>query len=210
MKKKLGCLHLFSIVVLFVISSFTILIKEKSISNFKLKSATTNKWISISDYKNAKGFIVVFLSNKCPMAKFYSHRLNQMNEKYKKKGVYLLAINAMDTLAYAEESFTKMQKKAKNDSFTFPYLQDKNQTIAKQFKAENTPQAFVAWKDKYGNLAIRYKGAIDDNAGEPEKAQNHFLTNAIDELLLGKNVTVPKSESFGCKIYIRGEKSTMK
>lgn len=209
MKREMGCRHLFSIVILFVISSFTVIVKEKSISNFKLKSATTNKWISVSDYKNAKGFIVVFLSNKCPMAKFYSQRLNQMNEKYKKKGIFLLAINAMDTLAYAEESFATMQKKAKNDTFTFPYLQDKNQTVAKQFKAEITPQAFVAWKDQNGNLTIKYKGAIDDNAGEPEKAQNHFLTNAIDELLLGKNVTIPKSESFGCKIFYRGEKNKM-
>lgn len=200
-------MHLFSIIILIIISSFTVIIKEKTITNFKLKSATTNKWISISDYKNAKGFIVVFLSNKCPMAKFYSQRLNQMNEKYKNKGVFLLAINAMDTLVYAEESFAKMQKKAKNDSFTFPYLQDKKQTVAKQFKAEITPQAFVAWKDQNGNLTIKYKGAIDDNAGEPEKAQNHFLTIAIDELLLGKNVTVPKSESFGCKIFYRGEKN---
>jgi hypothetical protein len=140
------------------------------------------------------------------MAKFYSQRLNQMNEKYKKKGVFLLAINAMDTLAYAEESFAKMQKKAKNDIFTFPYLQDINQTVAKQFKADITPQAFVAWKDQNVNLTIKYKGAIDDNAGEPEKAQNHFLANAVDELLLGKKVTVPKSESFGCRIFYRDQK----
>ncbi|KAB1157699.1 redoxin domain-containing protein [Flavobacterium luteum] len=193
----------------FVFSSYADFNKERSISNFKLKSATTNKWVAISDYKNAKGFIVVFLSNKCPMAKFYSKRLNQINEKYQNKGVYLLAINAMDTLAYADESFAKMKKKSKSDNFSFPYLQDKNQTIAKQFKAENTPQAFVVWKNKAGKLIVRYQGAIDDNAGEPEKAENHFLTDAVDELLNRKKVTVSKSESFGCKIYYRGEKNNM-
>ncbi len=207
MKKNL--IYLFVCSLLFVLSSYTVLIKEKSISNFKLKSATNNKWVAISDYKKAKGFVVVFLSNKCPMAKFYSARLNQMNEKYKKKGVPLLAINAMDTLAYADESFAKMQKKTKNDKFTFPYLQDKGQTVAKQFKAENTPQAFVIWKNELGQLIIKYQGAIDDNAGEPEKAQHHFLTNAVEELLNGENVTVPKSESFGCRIYYRGKKNKM-
>jgi alkyl hydroperoxide reductase subunit AhpC len=199
----------FLMVLLLVLSSFTVWIKEKSIANFKLKSATTNTWVSVSDYTNAKGFVVVFLSNKCPMAKFYSKRLNQINEKYQNKGVYVLAINAMDTLAYAEESFDKMKKKTKLESFSFPYLQDKKQTVAKQFKAENTPQSFIIWKNNEGQLTIKYQGAIDDNAGEPEKAQHHFLTDAIDELLQGKKVTVPRSESFGCKIFYRGEKQKM-
>lgn len=207
MKKYL--IYLIVIPFLFVLSSYTVSIKERSISNFKLKNATTNKWVAISDYKNAKGFVVVFLSNKCPMAKFYSKRLNQMNEEYKVKGVYLFAINAMDTLAYAEESFAKMKKKTKMDNFSFPYLQDKNQAVAKQFKAENTPQAFVVWKNKAGKLIIKYQGAIDDNAGEPEKAQHHFLTDAVDELLIGEKVTISKSDSYGCRIYYRGEKQKM-
>jgi peroxiredoxin len=202
-------IYLFALVSVFLFSSYDGLIKGNGITEFKLKSATNNKWVAVADYKKAKGFVVVFLSNKCPMAKFYSQRLNQMNDKYKKLGVPVLAINSMDTLAYAEESFTKMQKKAKNDQFSFPYLQDKNQTIAKQFKAENTPQAFVIWKDQNNKLTIRYKGAIDDNAGEPEKAQNHFLIDAIEQLLHGKEVAVPKSESFGCKIFFRGEKQKM-
>jgi len=143
------------------------------------------------------------------MAKFYSKRLNQINEKYKSRGIYLLAINSMDTLVYAEESFAKMKKKTKADGFTFPYLQDKSQAVAKQFKAENTPQAFVIWKNKSGHFIVKYQGAIDDNAGEPEKAQHHFVTNAIDELLTGKKVSQSKSDSFGCRIYYRGEKQKM-
>ncbi len=206
---KISLIFLYSTLFLLLLSSFDIVIKDKGISNFKLKSATDNKWVSSSDYKNVKGFIVVFLSNKCPMAKLYSQRLIQMNNKYKKLGVPVLAINSMDTLAYAEESFAKMQKKAKNDNFSFPYLQDKNQTVVKQFKAENTPQAFVVWKNQNGKLTIRYKGAIDDNAGEPEKAEHHYLKDAIDDLLSGKNVTVPISESFGCRIFYRGEKNKM-
>ena len=206
MKKYL--IYLIVIPFLFVLSSYTVSIKERSISNFKLKNATTNKWVAISDYKNAKGFVVVFLSNKCPMAKFYSKRLNQMNEEYKVKGVYLFAINAMDTLAYAEESFAKMKKKTKMDNFSFPYLQDKNQAVAKQFKAENTPQAFVVWKNKAGKLIIKYQGAIDDNAGDANKA-NPALENAVNELVQGKNVSKPITESFGCRIFFRGEKYKM-
>jgi peroxiredoxin len=196
--------------VLFLFCSFTNPPKEIKISNFKLKSATTNNWVSLSDFKNAKGFVVVFISNKCPMARFYSTRLNQINDKYKSSNVFVLAINSMDTLAYANESFSKMQTKAKTEKLNFPYLQDKKQNVAKQFKAENTPQAFVIWKDKWGKFAIKYQGAIDDNAGEPEKIKNHFLTDAVDQLLQGKKVVVATSQSFGCRIFYRGIKDKMK
>jgi peroxiredoxin len=193
----------------FALSSFTFIEKDKTISNFKLKSATTNKWVSLSDYKDAKGFIVIFTCNKCPMAKFYSQRLNQMNEKYKKMGVPLVALNSMDTLAYAEESFRRMQIKVNKEQLNFPYLQDKKQNVAKEFKAANTPQAFVIWKFK-GKYAIQYEGAIDDNAGDTDKVKNHFLTDAVDQLLQGNKVKVSKSESFGCKIFYRGIEDKMK
>jgi peroxiredoxin len=197
-------------IVLFLFCSFTNPTKEIKISNFKLKSAATNNWVSLSDYKNAKGFIVVFISNKCPMARFYSTRLNQINDTYKSSNVPVLALNSMDTLVYANESFSKMQKKAKTENLNFPYLQDKKQNVAKQFKAENTPQAFVIWKDKLGKFIIKYQGAIDDNAGEPDKVKNHFLTNAVDQLLQGKQVAVTTSQSFGCRIFYRGIKDKMK
>ena len=100
-------------------------------------------------------------------------------------------------------------KKSKKEQFVFPYLQDKSQTIAKEFNATHTPQAFVIWKNKLGKYTIQYQGAIDDNAGEPEKVTQHFLTNAMDELLLKKEVSTPKSESFGCRIFFRGEKNKM-
>lgn len=190
------------------ISFISIKNKETQIKSFRLKDVS-NKMVSLDDYKNAKGFVIVFMCNKCPMAKLYTNRLNKINDKYKKQGVYLLAINSMDTLAYAEESFKLMQKKAKIDKLTVPYLQDKKQTVAKQFSATHTPQAFVIWKDNAGKLFIKYQGAIDDNASEPEKAEVHFLTNAVDELLMNKKVTTQQSESFGCRIYYRGEKQKM-
>ncbi len=192
-----------------ILCSSTFIDRSTIVFNFKLKSATTNQWVSLSDYKEAKGFIVVFTCNKCPMAKFYSQRLNHMDAKYKKMGVRLLAVNSMDTLAYAEESFKLMQKKVKKEQLTFPYLQDKKQNIAKEFKATHTPQAFVIWKNKSGKFVIKYQGAIDDNAGEPEKAKHHFLTDAVDELLQNKEVSTPKSESFGCRIFFRGQLQIM-
>ena len=200
MKKQFFIFYV--IAILFVLSSFTFNRKDKAISNFKLKSATTNKWVSLSDYKDAKGFIIVFMSNKCPMAKFYSQRLNQMNEKYKKMGFPLVALNSMDTLAYSDESFHKMQLKVKKENLNFPYLQDKTQNVGKDFKALNTPQAFVIWKVK-GKYIIKYEGAIDDNAGDAAIAKP-YLSIAVDELLANQRISNPKTESFGCRIFYRG------
>ena len=207
MKKQFFLFYV--IAVLFALSGFTFIERDKTISNFKLKSATTNKWVSLSDYKDAKGFIIIFTSNKCPMSKFYSQRLNQMYEKYTKIRVPLIAINSMDTLVYAEESFRRMQLKVKKEQLNFPYLQDKKQNIGKEFKALNTPQAFVIWKVK-GKYIIKYEGAIDDNAGDIEKIKNHYLTDAVDQLIQGNEVKVPKSESFGCKIFYRGIEDKMR
>lgn len=206
MKKSGILVSMFLCSTIFLLS-FTRITTETTIKNFSLKNVN-NKTVSLSGYKNAKGFMIVFTCNKCPMAKFYSERLNKLNEKYKSKGVYLLAINSMDTLAYAEESYTLMQKKAKKDKLTFPYLQDKLQVVAKQFKATHTPQAFVIWKDKKGQFNIKYKGAIDDNAGDATNAKP-FLANAVEELLNNKSVSETNTESFGCRIFFRGEKQSM-
>jgi alkyl hydroperoxide reductase subunit AhpC len=191
-------------------SSFTQItnpIPEKIIKNFILK-ATDNKKFSLKDDKVARGYIIVFTCNKCPMAKLYSERLNNLNTKFKSKGVYLLAINSMDTLAYKEENFALMQKKVKTEKLNFPYLQDKTQKVAKQFAATHTPQSYVIWKDFFGHWIVKYEGSIDDSALEPTRA-NNFLETAVDELLNNKLVTNPVMKSSGCRIFYRGEIAKM-
>ena len=203
--KKIATLLL----LLFIVSSFSFkeISTEKVIKNFSLKS-TFNKVISLEKYKNAKGFIIVFTCNKCPMAKLYSQRLNNLYVKYKSKGVCLMAINAMDTVAYKEETFKLMQKKVAKEKLIFPYLQDKEQVVAKQFAATHTPQSYVIWKNNAGKWIIRYEGSIDDSALEPTKA-NNYLETAVDELLQNKTVTNPFTKSVGCRIFYRGEVSKM-
>ena len=107
----------------------------------------------------------------------------------------------MDTLVYEEESFELMQKKAKKDKFKVPYLQDDLQVAGKYFNAKNTPEAFVIWKEN-GNWILKYRGAIDDN-GENKKRNITYIDEAVDVLLLNKNVAVSETPSFGCKIYYR-------
>jgi peroxiredoxin len=171
-----------------------------TINDFSLRN-TDNTDVALSQYKDAKGFIIIFTCNHCPFAKLYSPRLNDLNKKYKPLGVPLLAINSMDSVMYEEESFEKMQEKVASDKLNFPYLQDSNQCVGKSFDAEHTPQAFVIWKEN-GNWVVKYSGSVDDNGEHPKKAMP-FIANAVDDLLKNKPVSLPQTESFGCKIFYR-------
>ena len=108
-----------------------------------------------------------------------------------------------------KDEFFKQQSKVKTDKLNFPYLQDKKQVVGKNFKASVTPQAYVIWK-KNNKFVIKYEGSIDDNAGDYQNVKNHFLTDAVDQLLYGKEVSVKNSEPFGCRIFYRGIIDKMK
>lgn len=159
------------------------------------------KIVSTTDFKNAKGFIVTFSCNHCPFAKLYSKRMNALNTKYSALNVPLLVINSMDTLLYKDEDLSYMKLKAQTDSFNFPYLQDASQSVGKLFKAEHTPTAYVIWKEN-NRWVVKYKGSIDDNGENPQIAKP-FISNCVNELLEGKNVSTSKTESFGCRIFYR-------
>ena len=137
------------ILVVFTFQSFRYETKSiigNAVSDFSLKNVD-EKHVSLSDYKNAKGFIIVFTCNHCPFAKLYSHRFNDLNTIYKSLGVPSLAINSMDTGVYEDETFSKMKNKAEPEKFNFPYLYDNMQTAGKNFGADHTPNAYVIWKE---------------------------------------------------------------
>ena len=171
---------------------------EKGIPDFTLLNVD-GRMVSTADFPDAKGFAVVFTCNHCPFAKLYTQRFNDLHARYAPLGVPLLAINSMNSLIYEEESFELMKSRAAN--FNFPYLQDAAQTVGKSFGAEHTPHAFVIWNEN-DRWVVKYSGAIDDNGEHPELA-TPFIANAISELLAGKPVSVPETESFGCRIFYR-------
>lgn len=184
----------------FTLINFTIK-DDDNVKDFKLKNVD-GSYVSLSNYPDAKGFIIVFTCNHCPFAKLYPARLNELNLKYKKLGIPLLAISSTDTIAYEEDTYVKMVEKSKNESFNFPYLYDGQQTVAKNFKAQKTPHAYVIWKEK-GQWTIKYQGAIDDNGAEPEKVENNYIALAIEQLLNNKEVKIKETKSIGCQIRFR-------
>ena len=171
------------------------------VADFRLRDVN-NKTVALADFKGAKGFIVVFTCNHCPFAKLYTARLNALSRKYQPLGVPLLAINSMDTVVYADESFRNMQLRAQIEKFTFPYLHDARQTVGRNFRAEHTPQTYVIWRENQ-QWKIKYSGAVDDNGVVPAQVKNPYVARAVDELLAGQPVTTPQTDSFGCAIFFR-------
>ena len=190
--------YLFLSVSLF---SFYCIENNKPVKDFRLLNVD-GKMVSMKDYPDAKGFIIVFTCNHCPFAKLYPERLNALNLKYKIKGIPLIAISSTDTTIYEEDSYVNMIEKAKVEKFNFPYLYDGMQTAAKEFNAQKTPHAYVIWKEN-GEWIIKYNGAIDDNGAEPKKVKRRYVVNALDDLLSGKKIKITKTKSIGCQIHFR-------
>jgi len=179
-------------------SEFSVLGKE--ILPFEMRSVNKGN-LNFDSFPNAKGFAVVFFCNHCPMAKLYDERIQDLDRKFSSRGVHVIAVNPMDSLVYEEESWKEMVKRASRMNYVVPYVQDGSQDIARQFNAQHTPEAFVVWKE--GNRwFVQYEGSFDDNGEHPNSA-TPFLANAISDLLEGKPVTTPQTESFGCRIFYR-------
>jgi peroxiredoxin len=169
--------------------------------DFKLKNVD-EKMVSLADFPEAKGFIVVFTCNHCPVAKAYESRLLQIDAKYKQKGYPVIAINPNDPAVQPEDSFEQMQVYAKKKKFTFPYLFDDGQHVYPKFGATRTPHVFVLQKDKSG-LVVRYIGAIDNNHRNPADVTEKYLEDAVDALLKNKLVKTPTTVAVGCTIKVK-------
>lgn len=199
--KKSSLLFLFALLMLsFSKEERYVSMIGKVIPDFSLKNVDETIF-NTADYPENRGFIVIFTCNHCPFAKLYSDRFNELDLKYHRAGIPLIAINSMDSTLYEDETFVQMKAKSANDHFHFPYLHDDKQNVLKLFHATHTPQAFVIWREN-NQWIVKYSGAIDDNGEHPEIAKSYII-KAVDELLQSKTVSEPETKAFGCKIYYR-------
>jgi peroxiredoxin len=169
-----------------------------TVKDFMLKSVS-GKSISLAGYENAKGAIVVFTCNHCPFSKAYEKRIIDLHNKYASKGYPVVAINSNDKDVVPEDSFEEMATLAKEHKYPFEYLYDETQEVATDFGAARTPHVFVVQKEK-SNFLVKYIGAIDDNTDEPEKATKHYVDDAVNSLLEGKEVSMKTTKAIGCTI----------
>jgi len=172
-----------------------------SVKDFQLKN-TDGKNVSLADYKNAKGYIVIFTCNHCPYAKAYEQRIMGLDKMYASKGYPVIAINPNDTKAVPDDSYENMVSVAKAKGYTFPYLIDETQQVARQFGAARTPHVFVLNKTDKG-LQVAYIGAIDDNTEDASAVTHKYVEDAVNSLLKGQQVPVTETKAVGCTIKWR-------
>ena len=169
-----------------------------TVADFKLKNVD-GKIVSLADWKDAKGFIVVFDCNTCPVSKKYNERIMALNKMYASRGFPVIAINPNSPEVSAGDSFDEMVKYARKKGYNFPYLYDPSQKVVSEFGATNTPHVFVL--NKAGNeMKAAYIGAIDDNARDASEATNKYVEAAVNALLEGKAVLITKTRAIGCGI----------
>lgn len=170
-----------------------------SATDFNLKNLT-GKTVSLSQYDDAKGFIVVFTCNTCPVVKKYEQRIIDLHEKFSGKGYPVVAINSNDPQVSPGDSHEEMQKLAREKGYKFEYLFDETQQIAKQYGATNTPHVYVLSKQDDGSLRTEYVGAIDNNADDASQADKHYVRDAVNALLKGNEVPQASTKAVGCGI----------
>ncbi|MCG9790999.1 thioredoxin family protein [Flavobacterium algicola] len=163
-------------------------------SDFALKNVD-GKMVSLKDYKNAKGFVVVFTCNECPFAKMYEDRLIALNNEYAPKGYPVIAINP-NSPENSSEGYEAMQNRAKEKGFTFPYLVDEGQKVYPKYGALRTPHVFLLDK----KLVVKYIGTIDDNARSAADAKVKYVENAINAIESGKEVSPNFTKAIGCPV----------
>jgi len=160
------------------------------------------KNVSLSDYKDAMGFLVIFTCNTCPYSIAYEDRIIALDKKYKTKGVPVIAINPNDPNLQPADGVTYMKKRATEKGFTFPYLIDKGQEIFPQYGATKTPHVYLLEKTKKGNI-VRYIGTIDDNYSNASAVKTKYVENAIDAMLKGEQISITTTRAIGCSIKSR-------
>lgn len=170
-------------------------------ADFKLKNID-GKMVSLSDFRSAKGFIVVFTCNHCPYAKKYEDRIIELDKKYKSQGYPVIAINPNDPNVQPEDSYRQMIERAKQKGFTFPYLVDEGQKIYPQYGATKTPHVFVLKKENGKNI-VKYIGAIDNNYDNPNDVSEYYAQDAVNALLKEEPVKMAKTVAIGCTIKVK-------
>ena len=158
---------------------------------------TAGHIVSLGDFAESPVFLVIFMCNHCPFVKHVLDDLVRLVKEYQAKGVAAVGINSNDVVNFPEDRPSMMAKVAKKVGFTFPYLFDKSQEVAKAYYATCTPDIFLFDKER----KLVYRGQMDDSRpGSEIPVTGVDLIKAIDAVLAGRYVDSDQKPSMGCNI----------
>ncbi|MBK5273056.1 MAG: redoxin domain-containing protein [Bacteroidia bacterium] len=152
--------------------------------------------ISFKDAMKKNGLLVMFSCNTCPIVKRYQSRTIEVCRYAAKNDIGVILLNSNEAFRNNGDSFSDMKDYAKDQHYDFSYVVDKNSAMADVFGANRTPELYLFNKDKI----LVYHGAIDDNANSPGEATRKHAILAIDEMALGKEISIKETRSVGCSI----------
>ena len=159
------------------------------------------KFVSLSNFNNAKGFIIVFTCNTCPYAVLYEDRIEALNKKYASQGYPLIAIMPNNVQTKPGDSMKSMKQRAIDKGFTFPYLMDAGQKIYPQYGATKTPHVYILESTTRGPV-VRYIGGIDDNYKDATLVKTNYVEDAIEALKKGNIIKQTTTRAIGCSIKL--------
>ena len=153
--------------------------------------------VSLADFADKKGLLVVFMCNHCPFIKHLRKELAEFCNEYQGKGLGVVGISSNDVANYPDDSPEKMVEEATDAGYQFPYLYDESQEVAKAYKAACTPDFFLF----DAGMALAYRGQFDDSRpGNDLPVTGADLRAACDQVLAGESVPVEQKPSIGCNI----------
>lgn len=164
-------------------------------ADFELQNVD-GSMVSLSTFKEAKGYIVVFTCNECPFAKMYEDRLIELHNTYAAKGYPVITINPNVSEDNDKESFEAMRKRAEEKNFPYPYLADTNHEIFPKYGAVRTPHVFLLDSER----KVQYIGTIDDNAKSADNVKMNYVKNAIEALENGAKPNPNFTKAIGCPV----------
>ena len=167
-------------------------------TDFSLKNID-GTFVSLSDYEDAKGYIVIFTCNTCPYSKMYESRIQGLHDKFANNGFPVIAINPNDPEVKAGDSFDAMKTRAAEKSFTFPYVFDAGQAVFPQYGATKTPHVFVLDKA----MTVKYIGAIDDNPQDAKGVGVKYVEDAVAAIANGQDPSPATTKAIGCSIKVK-------
>lgn len=166
--------------------------------DFQLKS-TSGKTVTLKDYKNVKGYIVIFTCNTCPYAQAYEQRIIDLHNKMSPMGWPVVAIMPNDPTVQPGDGFDKMAERAKAKKYPFEYLLDDGQKVFPAYGAARTPHVFLLDKDR----KVRYIGAIDDNSEDETLITRRYVEEAIVAVDKGQDPNPSLTKAVGCMIKVK-------
>ncbi|MFL2637600.1 MAG: thioredoxin family protein [Flavobacteriaceae bacterium] len=164
---------------------------------FELLDVVSNTVLKSENLFGKKATMIMFICNHCPFVKYVNKQIVEIANTYDSLGISFIAISSNDIVNYPEDSPEKMKKVASIENYSFPYLYDESQDVAKAYDAACTPDFFVF----NSNEELVYRGQLDDSRpGNDIPISGKDITNVFECILSSKPITINQKPSIGCNI----------